>query len=106
MPDIDFGNYYALVIGINEYRALPKLQTAKNDVNAVSRILKESYGYTVKTMLDATRRDILMALGEYRKTLTEKDNLLIYYAGYGWLDEEANEGYWIPVNGQIDNMNP
>ncbi|MCH7938093.1 MAG: caspase family protein, partial [Proteobacteria bacterium] len=29
--DIDFGRYHALVIGINDYEYLPKLQTAVND---------------------------------------------------------------------------
>ena len=30
--------------------------------------------------------------------LTPRDNLLIYYAGHGWLDIDADQGYWLPVN--------
>ena len=34
---IDFGNYHALVIGINDYKDLPKLQMAAKDAKAVLR---------------------------------------------------------------------
>ena len=36
--------------------------------------------------------------------LTENDNLLIYYAGYGAVDYEAEEGYWLPVDAKPDNV--
>jgi len=35
LPDIDFGDYYALVIGINDYRHIPKLRSAWNDAQAL-----------------------------------------------------------------------
>ena len=54
--------------------------------------------------MDANRSDILLALNNLRWKLTKSDNFLIYYAGHGWLDKEADEGYWLPVNAQKDNM--
>jgi hypothetical protein len=102
-PDTGFGRYYALVIGNNNYQHLPKLQTAQNDAKVVAQILGQNYGYRVNLILDARRADILIALGKLRETLTETDNLLIYYAGHGWLDEEGNEGYWLPVDAVQDN---
>jgi uncharacterized caspase-like protein len=102
-PTIDFGNYHALVIGINNYQHLPCLKTAKNDAIEVAQILKSDYGFRVKTLHDASRTEILMALGKYRRNLNEKDNLLVYYAGHGWLDEAADEGYWLPVDATRDN---
>ncbi len=103
-PDIDFGNYSALVIGNNNYQYLPKLKTAQNDAREVAEILKNNYGFQVKLILDAERSDIVLALRNLRWSLNNRDNLLIYYAGHGWLDEEADEGYWLPVNAQKDNM--
>ncbi|UCD27444.1 MAG: ankyrin repeat domain-containing protein [Planctomycetota bacterium] len=100
---IDFGNYHALVIGNNNYRKLPKLLAAKNDARAVAQILRNDYGFRVKILLDADRAQILTALGNLRKRLTKKDNLLIYYAGHGWLDKEADEGYWLPIDASADN---
>lgn len=100
---IDFGRYLALVIGNNSYKFLPKLVTAKNDALEVARILKYGYDFDVKLLLDAKRSDILLALGELRRDLTERDNLLIYYAGHGWLDKEGDEGYWLPIDAEEHN---
>ena len=100
---IDFGDYFALVIGNNNYLSLPKLATAMNDAQVVGHVLKHDYGFSVKLLIDATRSDILMALSRLRKKLTERDNLLIYYAGHGWLDKAADEGYWLPSNATRDN---
>jgi uncharacterized caspase-like protein len=61
-------------------------------------MLREKYGYKVETLIDCTRNQIIEALSEYRKQLTNKDNLLIYYSGHGILDKEADEGYWLPVD--------
>ena len=49
-----------------------------------------------------TRSDILDKLDELRETLTENDNLLIYYAGHGWLDPQSGRGYWLPVDARSD----
>jgi Caspase domain len=97
------GPYFALVIGNNNYRYLNKLQTAVNDAKEVAQLLHEHYGFSTKVLYDATRDDILTALVEYRRTLPDKSNLLIYYAGHGHNDREADEAYWLPVDAQKDN---
>ena len=102
-PNIDFGDYHALVIGNNNYHSLPKLLTARNDARTVAHILQNNYGYRVNLMLDADRAQILTALSKLRKRLSRRDNLLIYYAGHGWLDQAADEGYWLPVDAESDN---
>lgn len=96
--DLRIGRYYALVIGNNNYQHLPVLRTAINDANALSSILRSHYDYEVTTLLDATRAEILRALIQYRRTLRSDDNLLIYYSGHGWLDEDADRGYWLPID--------
>ena len=99
---INFGRYYALVIGNNEYKHLPNLKTAANDARAVADILRETYGFDVTLLIDATRADIIEALDDFRETLDDTTNLLIYYAGHGWLDEAAGQGYWLPVDAKPD----
>jgi len=93
-----FGNYYALVIGIMDYQYLPDLPTVGDDTRAVAEILKGDYGFQVKSLLNPSRADILIALSQCRRKLTEQDNLLIYYAGRGWLDTATDEGYWFPAD--------
>ncbi len=98
------GRHHALVIGINAYESLPRLETAINDARAIGEVLERSYGYNVRLLLDATRADIIRALDGYRKSLTDKDNLLIYYAGHGYLDTESDRGFWLPVDASGDTQ--
>jgi hypothetical protein len=44
------------------------------------------------------------ALSTLRNTISAKDNLLVYYAGHGWLDKEMDEGFWLPVDAVDDNQ--
>ena len=97
---IEFGNYHALVIGIDEYKHLPKLETAVRDAKAVAQVLEKDYGFKVRLLVNPDRLGIIDAFDEYRETLGGKDNLLIYYAGHGWLDEDADRGYWLPGDAQ------
>ena len=98
--DVDFGRYHALVIGINDYQNLPRLETAVNDASAVADVLRQKYGFEVELVLNPTRDDIIRILDRLRSELTEKDNLLLYYAGHGVLDVEADTGSWLPVDAE------
>ncbi len=100
---IDFGRYHALVIGNNEYEHLRDLETAVGDATAVAQILKTKYGFKVTLKLNATRRDILSEINRLRATLTEKDRLLVYYAGHGQLDRATGTGYWLPVDAKPED---
>ncbi len=101
MPQgISFGSYHALVIGNNDYRLLPRLETAVNDAQEVTRILREKYGFKVTVLQNANRYDILSALNTLRERLTGDDNLLIYYAGHGELDRLNQRGHWLPVDAE------
>jgi hypothetical protein len=97
------GNYYALIIGNNNYKDLPKLKTAQYDAQEVKRILEKEYGFSSTLLLDATRNNIMRSLNDHRKKLTENDNFLIYYAGHGEFDEMAQKAYWLPVDALRDD---
>jgi hypothetical protein len=100
---LDFGRYHALVIGNNNHQYLPKLATARSDAQAVSEILEKKYGFTVTSLYDANRYQILSTLNRLRETLTERDNLLIYYAGHGDLDRNNDRGHWLPVDAERES---
>ncbi|MCX7815959.1 MAG: caspase family protein [Syntrophales bacterium] len=102
--NIDFGNYYALVIGIDEYKHLRKLRTARRDAEAVGALLDKEYGYGVVLLINATRKQIMDAFSKLRKSLTQRDNLLIYYAGHGYLDRDTGRGYWLPADADADSV--
>ena len=90
--------YHALVIGNNNYASLPKLKTAEADAREVASILKDFYGFETRLLLNATRQQIVTALFSYRQTLGPEANLLVYYAGHGINDTQAEKSYWLPVD--------
>ncbi|OAI27747.1 caspase family protein [Methylomonas koyamae] len=93
------GRYFALVIGIDDYTAMNRLQTPVNDAKAVAELLQSKFGFASVTLLlnqQATRVQIWHALIGLRQQLTENDNLLIYFAGHG--QKEDREGFWLPVD--------
>ena len=98
-----FGRYYALVIGNNHYRRWTALNTAIADATEVGAALGKRYGFDVTLLTDATRKDVLKALNDFRKRLTDRDNLLIYYAGHGYLEPQIDRGYWVPVDGDLED---
>ena len=103
-PSVDFGRFYALIIGINDYKQLPPLQTSINDAKAVDEILRTRYGYQTRLLINATRHQIMTAFDDLRKELTEKDNLLIYYAGHGEIDKSDQSAYWLPSDAEQVNI--
>ena len=92
------------MIGNDRYRHLKPLSTAVNDANAVASLLRSRYQFNVDVLTNATRDETVSALSKLRKTISSKDNLLIYYAGHGWLDKDMDEGFWLPVDAVDDDQ--
>lgn len=95
------GKYFALLIGINEYRdpELPNLDHPIADATNLHNVLVSDYVFdkeNVVLLKNAKRADINMALDDLAKKITVNDNLLIFYAGHGWWDQKADIGYWLP----------
>ncbi|WP_205747328.1 caspase family protein [Desulfopila sp. IMCC35006] len=97
-PDVEFGNYHALIIGNDDYARLPRLQTPIKDAQEIGKILKNKYGFQVKILLNASRLEIFRTLEETLRQLNDHDNFLLYYAGHGELDPVNRRGYWLPVD--------
>ncbi len=100
IPSLGAGNYYALLIGNQKYQKLQRLNTPETDVTDIAPILSTRYGFKVKVLLNATRYEMLTELNKMRDTLTERDNLLIYYAGHGELDRANGIANWLPIDAE------
>jgi formylglycine-generating enzyme required for sulfatase activity len=96
-------HYHALVIGNDDYANLPKLKTAIADAREVERVLREAYGFQTHLLVNARRAQIVSALSVYRRELDANANLLIYYAGHGYNDKDADKAYWLPVDATVDD---
>jgi TPR repeat protein len=101
LAGVEIGSYYALVIGNQRYEHLPQLHTSGRDAEAVAAVLRDKFGYRVTLLRDANRYQMLSELNRLRERLTERDNLLIYYAGHGELDRVNLRGHWLPVDAEM-----
>lgn len=97
---LNFGRFYALVIGNQHYMAVDSLQTPLSDAQRAGKILADKYGFSVQVLEDATDVAMLKALNDLNAVLKPEDNVLIYYAGHGarLQNGKAESGYWLPVN--------
>lgn len=92
--------YYGLIIGVAEYDN-PKLNLDKpvKDAGKIKELLTTRYSFSDSTtflIVNPTRQKILSELVRLRKIIGPNDNLLIFYAGHGYWDEQARQGYWWP----------
>ncbi len=106
VSDSTFGDYHALIIGINNYQEWPQLRTAVKDAEGLKDVLLRRYKFPkdqviLKVDREATRRSIIRDLRNLASNLTIKDNLLIYFAGHGQLDDLTGDGFWVPVEGKL-----
>jgi hypothetical protein len=102
------GKYYALIIGVDDYvdPAIKDLDEPINDAQKLFNVLTTKYNFeseNITFLKNPTKSDIIAVLHSMRTSLTEFDNLLIFYAGHGYYDEEMNTGYWLPSDARQDN---
>ncbi|MEC4750109.1 caspase family protein [Methylomicrobium sp. Wu6] len=102
-PSVNFGKFYALIIGNNNYASMPTLNTSANDAKAVDEVLRSRYGFQTKLLINANRHQIMTAFNDLRQSLTDQDNLLIYYAGHGEIDKSDESAYWLPTDAEPNN---
>ena len=102
VADINFGKYYALVIGVQNYDKLDNLTTPIDDINAIATLLTTQYGFQVQKVINADDVGVMEAINNINNQLTENDNLLIFYAGHGarLKTGEIESGYWLPTNAE------
>jgi hypothetical protein len=94
------GKYFAVIVGISKYDSSNlDLDKPVKDALEMKNILTKNYEFdesNVYVLLNPTRQQIILSLYSLRKKITPIDNLLIFYAGHGYWDSDANQGYWWP----------
>lgn len=98
--------YYAILIGENDYadKSIPDLRNPVKDAMELKAIIESKYTFEPKnidTLFNRSREDILQTIMKRCSSLTENDNLVIFYAGHGIADKDNFgdiDGYWIPVS--------
>ena len=101
------GEYWAFVVGINDYHGAPPLRTAVADAKGIREVLVERYGFKpdhIKMLIDgeATRSRIEGGFVKLAREAGPSDSVLIYYAGHGQYSDDNQLAWWVPVDGNID----
>ncbi len=89
----DAARRVALVIGINDYQELPRLEKAVGDARAVAKTLG-GLGFEVMTVLDPNRRGLNRAVSRFVRQLAPGDIAFVHYSGHGV--EIAGENFLLP----------
>jgi hypothetical protein len=98
---ITAGAYYGLIIGVDEYEdpGLVDLDHPVTDATMLYSTLIGNYLFeteNITLLKNPTRAEIILKFDELSQRLTRKDNLVIFYAGHGYWDENRETGFWLP----------
>ena len=98
------GEYWALIIGIDNYHHELPLQTAVKDAMEVRDELAQRYGVRRERLIalfneQATRQNIAYALFRLSNEAKPDDVVLIYFAGHAQYDKDDRLQWWVPVEG-------
>ncbi len=94
-------NYYALVIGVQQYTDdnIHDLDHPIKDAKSIQDVLLTYYTFPSENIFflsNPTRTTIIEAFDDLSNRVTENDLLLIFYAGHGIWDHQLKQGFWLP----------
>lgn len=104
-----FGEYYALLIGVSDYgdgaiTSLDGLPT--KDAQDLANVLISKYNFKKENVVilnnSPTENQIIKEFSKLKRKVTNKDNLLVFYAGHGIYDEKTQVGSWLPSDADME----
>ena len=110
--DHTYGNSWALIIGINDYKFSNPLNYACSDAKAVQEMLLDKFDFAPeKTLLflddDATKSGIEQAYFGFTKNHIEADDkIFFFFAGHGHTltGIRGEIGYLVPYDGDVSDV--
>jgi hypothetical protein len=85
----------ALVIGMNDYAEVTKLEKAVGDAQAISAVLT-NIGFEVTSAFNLDRRSLNVTLAKFYDQIEAGDTVLVHYSGHGVQLE--NDNYLLPID--------
>jgi len=101
-------NYYALIIGINDYKdeRIVDLENPVPDAKELRDVLLKHYDFkdeNTQLLSNPTRSMIIDSFDALSQKAGERDQVLIFYAGHGLWDERLSQGFWLPADASINS---
>ncbi len=98
---------YAVIVGIEDYRDLPKVDFAKRDAEMVKQYLTKALGYREQNvvMLLNERATRSQFSARFEKWLQKQvadhkgSEVFVYYGGHGAPDPNTNQAFLVPYDG-------
>ncbi|MCX7178640.1 MAG: caspase family protein [Proteobacteria bacterium] len=92
----------AVLVGNNGYTLpIPPLETPIADVNTIAEVLRSRFGFETRVLHNATKAQIVQAVNLVADEISPDDNVLLFYAGHGYLMDDTQMGFWIPVDASV-----
>ncbi len=96
---------YALVFATDQYDNWSDLVNPVFDSKTIANELKNTYGYKVEMIENATQELVLKKLREYaEKKYKPLDQLFIFFAGHGTYDQTFGEGFVVTRESQVNDL--
>lgn len=96
------GRRFAVLVGNNDYKMpIPGLETPIADVSKTADILTSRFGFETRVLKNASKAQIVEALNRVAAEATPEDNVLLFYAGHGYLMDDTKMGFWIPIDASV-----
>jgi hypothetical protein len=98
---VDADKYHALLIASQDYLdpAITDLDQPQKDMERLKQVLLTHYSFkenNVEVLSNPDRSALYAKFDELQAKMDKFDNLLIFYAGHGYWDEQLGQGYWLP----------
>lgn len=98
---------YAVIVGIEDYRDLPKVDYAKRDAEMVQKYLVKALGYREQNIITLLNGRVTRSQLEARfekwlpKQVSESRDaeVFVYYGGHGAPDPNTNQAFLVPYDG-------
>lgn len=96
---------YALIFATDEYDHWNDLVNPVFDARTIANELKNTYGYQVEMVENATQEHVLKKLREYaEKKYKPLDQLFIFFAGHGTYDQTFGEGFVVTRESRVNDL--
>jgi hypothetical protein len=95
---------YALIFATDQYDNWGDLVNPVFDSKTIAEELKNTYGYKVDLVENASQSEVLKKLREYaEKKYKPLDQLFIFFAGHGTYDQTFGEGFVVTRESQVND---
>ncbi|MCD4674400.1 MAG: caspase family protein [Desulfobacula sp.] len=114
---IERGQIFAAIIGINEYQSVRHLKYAVNDAKAFKNYLKYNIGVPEKNLFyltdkQASKRNLQKILGTHlKRSASKEDTVFIFFAGHGAVESDPGnpdgdgfEKYLLPYDADLNDL--